>query len=67
MSEETELPQSIGFGELQIGSVTLRCHMLDNGQRVIEKEGIEQLFSEDFGLTPEMAEQIVRFIRGEQL
>lgn len=32
------LPKSIGEAELKIGNVTLRFHVLDNGQRIIEAE-----------------------------
>jgi len=40
-----KLPKSVHAGEIEIFGVTLKCHVLDNGQRVFEADGLEQLFA----------------------
>lgn len=62
------IPKSIYVGELEICGITLRCHVLDNGQRVLEQKGVEDLFAEwatGHLLDDEDAEAIARFVRGE--
>lgn len=65
-SMSAELPKAVYSSELVICGVTLKCHVLDDGQRVIEADGVEALFKafED-GLMPteEEAMQLARVVR----
>lgn len=61
-----ELPKAIASSELEICGVTLRCHVLDNGQRVIEQDGVEALFAafaEGRSPTDEEAMELARVVR----
>jgi hypothetical protein len=62
------LPSSIGVAEFELFGVTLRCHVLDNGQRVIEAEGMERLFeamSEEPHVDVDAAmESFARWVKG---
>lgn len=41
MSED--LPTSVWSGSFKIGDVEIKCHILSNGQRIIEADSIEAL------------------------
>ena len=43
MSDD-HLPQSIWSGSFTLFGVEIECHILDDGQRIIEAESIERLF-----------------------
>lgn len=62
----TDLPKAIASSELVICGVTQRCHVLDNGQRVMEADGVEALF-EAFGEGADLSEDdamaMARFTR----
>jgi hypothetical protein len=36
----TPIPHAIWSGEFSIGSLTLKCHVLSDGRRVIEQESV---------------------------
>lgn len=38
-----QIPTSIGSGTINLFGVSVRVHVLDNGQRVIEQESVVQL------------------------
>jgi hypothetical protein len=60
------LPKSIHVAEIEIGGVTLRCHHLDDGQRVIEQASIQELYGlmqDGLPMTGEEVEALARFIR----
>lgn len=61
-----DLPKAIYSSELTICGVTLKCHVLDNGQRVFEQEGVEALFKA-FGdgaeLSDDDAMRLARVVR----
>ena len=38
--------KAIRSGEIKIGNVVLKCHVLEDGERVIEPEGLAALFEE---------------------
>lgn len=60
------LPKSIWTGTLIVFGVELVCHVLDNGQRIIETEGVQRLFGDDvpaFDLNDTGAEDLARFIK----
>jgi hypothetical protein len=45
MSETPDdVPTAIWSGSFMLGGVEMRCHVLDNGQRVIESESVGALF-----------------------
>ena len=39
------LPRTIWSGEFNLGGVTMKCHTLDNGQRVIEQDSVLEFFA----------------------
>jgi hypothetical protein len=43
--DDDDLPRSVWSGEFKLGSVTMKCHTLDNGQRVIEQESVLEFFA----------------------
>ncbi len=64
MSEE--LSQSIASNTLNIMGVDLVVHVLDNGQRIIEAEGLEALFAamaDGADLTEEDAMKFAKVVR----
>ena len=44
MTQTTELPTSTWQGSFKIYGIELKCHVLSDGQRIIEGEGLEKLF-----------------------
>ena len=67
---DDETPQSVWQGSFSVLGVEVKCHVLSNGQRIIEAESLNALF-EAMGTTPpnkqtelEMAE-FVRWQKGE--
>ena len=63
-----DIPKAEYEGELKIGNAVLKTFVLDDGRRIIEKEGLENFFRmmEDGTLmiTEKDAEGIARFIHG---
>lgn len=62
----TDLPRATHSSELEICGVTLRCHVLDNGQRVFEAGGIVALFTalgDGAEPTEEEAMKLARVVR----
>jgi hypothetical protein len=45
MSGASELPTPVWSGTFTIWGVELHCHVLDNGQRIIEAADVERLFT----------------------
>jgi len=37
---EEKLPKAVYSGEMKLGSLTLKVHVLDNGQRIIEEQSM---------------------------
>jgi hypothetical protein len=37
---DDDLPRIVWSSEFKLGAVTMKCHILDNGQRVIEQESM---------------------------
>ena len=46
MSEKMELPRSVWEGSFTLFGVEVRCHTLNDGQRIIEAGCLERLFDE---------------------
>ena len=44
MTKSEHIPKSVWQGTFQMFGVDVRCHVLDNGQRIIETESMEALF-----------------------
>jgi hypothetical protein len=42
VEEEIILPRVIRSGEVSIGELKLKCHVLDNGKSIIEEESLEK-------------------------
>ena len=40
----SELPKVVKTGEFNLYGVTVKCHVLDNGRRVLEDESLALLF-----------------------
>jgi hypothetical protein len=59
-----ELPKVIRTGEFNLGGVIIKCHNLDNGQRVIDKESLEALFCGDSKISETEIEAFCRWIKG---
>lgn len=45
MSKEN-IPKAVWSGEFVVFGVQLKCHTLDNGQRIIESDSLARLFDE---------------------
>lgn len=58
-----EVPQSVMTSELEIMGVTLIVHVLDNGQRIIEADGIHALFEAMAGDTPMTEDEGMKLAR----
>lgn len=43
--EVTDMPTSVWSGSFVIFGIEIKCHVLDDGQRIIEADSIEALFS----------------------
>lgn len=43
--EAADLPVATHSGEIRIGTMTLRCHVLSDGNRVIDTNDLEGFFS----------------------
>lgn len=41
----SSLPASIWSGTFRIWGIDLKCHVLDNGQRIIEKDSFDQFMN----------------------
>ncbi len=41
---DTPLPTPIWSGTLRLFNVDLKCHVLDDGRRIVEQESMEALF-----------------------
>ncbi len=63
----SDLPTAIWSGEFQIGSVKLKCHVLDNGQRVIDAESVDEFFRflDDGAPLPSSMDDFARWMRGD--
>ena len=60
------IPQAVWEGKIKAGSIELRCYVLDDGQRIIDSEDFEKLFTSiqdgTFTLTDGEAATLARFI-----
>lgn len=66
--EIVDLPTAVHTGEFQLGGVTMRVHVLDDGRRVIDAESVHAFLDAlENGptITPEQADAFARFIRGK--
>jgi hypothetical protein len=57
-------PTVISTGVFLLGGVALTCHVLSNGQRVIDAESLERLLGEGVQVTEEEAVQFARWMKG---
>jgi hypothetical protein len=65
-----DLPVSVWSGECVLFGVTLHCHVLDNGQRIIDADDIAKLLSGD-PIDPDPAalhnmQELLAWCRGEE-
>lgn len=62
------LPHSVMQGQFTLFGVTLHCHLLSNGQRIIEADDVEQLFAAmgvaDITPSDEELRAFARWMRG---
>jgi hypothetical protein len=61
------LPQAIATSEMTIGGITLRCHVLDDGRRVLEADGMDRLVEalEAGELDVQDADRLGRWMKGQ--
>lgn len=57
MSDSEDIPKSIANSTINLFGVELKCHVLDNGKRVIEAESMEKLFDYMANGNPEITEE----------
>lgn len=62
MSED--IPRAIWSGSFQIGGVEVHCHVLENGQRVIDADSLKALFGGDADLTSGDTASFAAWCRG---
>ena len=61
------IPTAVKSGELKIGDVVLKTHVLNDGQRIIEEESMIAFFeylASGGSLTGEDAKNVARFVKG---
>jgi hypothetical protein len=64
------LPTAVHSSTLKLSGVELRCHVLDDGRRIIDADDLARLFEawgNDVPLHLDEVEQIAAFIRGKEL
>lgn len=56
------MKKAIRSGEIKVGDITIKVHVLEDGQRIIEKQGIIDFmnFLENVNLNTEMANKFVK-------
>lgn len=66
--EGVSLPKSTHMASIEIAGVNLVLHVLDDGTRIIEQEGMDRLMALmlEGELTPLNMIDMARFVRGEQ-
>jgi hypothetical protein len=60
-----ELPKSVWSGTFMIGDLAMRCHVLEDGQRIIEAESMQRFFERFSEFEPEELIEFVRWSRGQ--
>lgn len=65
----SDIPRSVAESEIVLLGVTLHCHVLDNGQRIIDSEDVARLFeameiTDSPGAKSEAMDALARFCRG---
>lgn len=64
MSDQVALPKAIRTGEFDLCGVTMRVHVLDSGERVIDADSVAELFnSEERELDAEQVAAFAHFMR----
>lgn len=66
MTKVETLPEAIWSGEFRLYGVTLHCHTLNNGQRVIDAADVEAVFramGDDVKVSLADADEILRFAK----
>ena len=58
-----EIPVSIWQGSFWIGDLEMKCHVLSDGQRIIEAECIEKFLSGDLGEKKATEAEIIDFAK----
>lgn len=53
-----DLPHSVWQGSFFIGGIEIKCHVLSDGQRIIEAESMDKFFLGEFDHEPTEAEII---------
>ena len=57
------IPESIWSGSFKLFGVDVKCHTLDNGERIIEADSVHDLIEAmELGFVPD-AEQLAEFAR----
>lgn len=62
-ARSTGTPRSVWQGSFTIFGVELKCHVLDNGERVIEAEGMHKMLEAMGDNVPVDPEQLAGFAR----
>jgi hypothetical protein len=67
-----EIPKAVWEGEFTLGPITLKCAVLDNGQRIIEQESVDAFMawlfdpgSDKFSFDEEQMEKFNRWRTGD--
>ena len=54
----------IWSGSFMIGDIEIKCHVLEDGTRIIEKDSIHNLFNSDQDFTVEQATALAKWTKG---
>jgi len=68
VTQRDDLPFAVWSGEFRVGGVTLKCHVLSDGTRVIERESVAEFFNMLAGeepIDPREMEAFARWQRGQ--
>lgn len=62
-----DLPKAVETREATFGGITLRLHFLDNGQRVIEQDGMDKMMRamQRGTFPPKEAARAARWVKGD--
>jgi hypothetical protein len=54
-------PQAVWEGSFMVLGVEMKCHVLDDGRRIVEAESLEKLFSDAVSFDDQETEELANF------
>lgn len=65
---DNDTPKAKHSGSFMLGGVEMKCHVLEDGRAIIEKESLEKLFDGSVYFTDDEAMEFIKHLKtlGEQ-